>query len=610
MAGIWKIRGVFPYTIALFLNAMTDLGHKIIIQNTVFKIYDDQVQIIYTAILNALILLPFILLFTPSGYISHRFSKVHVMRYGALAAVFITLLITLCYYQGWFEAAFILTLILAAQSAIYSPAKYGYIKELGGEKGLSALNAIVQSFTTVAILSGIIVYTVLFENTLLSPYADEADILRQIAPLGWLLVGGSLIEFILTLRLQDHGAATSVKFNIKKYFTGRYFGKNWRLIRRKREIFEAIIFLSLFWSISQVILAVFGSYAKSTLGIHNAIIVQELMALAAVGIIIGSFIATWFSRHYLHRGLIVLGALILTLTLAILPHTHSLAMIGGTFFGFGIGGAMLIVALNALIQSNTPEVHLPFVLAGNNWVQNIFMVAALALTTLFAYLGFDALLIFYAMIGVSVLLSIGAMVRYKDYFIWLILERILSLRYNIIPMNTHNVPRDGAVLMLGNHVSWIDWILAQIGVERRIRYLMERSIYEKPIIRSIMEIGEVIPISSTGAKEAFKNARKRLENRDIVALFPEGGISHDGDIGKIYPGYRVIAAQQKGVIVPFYIDGIYGSVFSRSLKRHTSSKSWFKRNVRVIYGEPIPMDSDPETVYNAINALKEKYGTQ
>jgi acyl-[acyl-carrier-protein]-phospholipid O-acyltransferase / long-chain-fatty-acid--[acyl-carrier-protein] ligase len=164
---ITKIRGIFPYTLALFLNAFTDLGHKIILQNTVFKIYDDQTQIIYTAILNALILLPFIVLFTPSGFISHRFSKAAVMRYGALAAVVITLLITYCYYQGWFWPAFGLTFVLAAQSAIYSPAKYGYIKEIAPEKGFSALNALVQSVTTVAILSGILIYTVLFETSLL-----------------------------------------------------------------------------------------------------------------------------------------------------------------------------------------------------------------------------------------------------------------------------------------------------------------------------------------------------------------------------------------------------------------------------------------------------------
>ncbi|MGZ5208142.1 MAG: MFS transporter [Sulfuricurvum sp.] len=607
MASIWRVRGVVPYTITLFLNAFTDLGHKIIIQNTIFKIYDDQTQIIYTAILNALILLPFILLFTPSGYVSHRFSKVRVMRYGAFAAIVITLLITLCYYQGWFWTSFILTLLLAVQAAIYSPAKYGYIKELATEKSLSSLNAIVQSFTTVAILSGIILYTILFENSLVLPYTNEADILHQIAPLGWLLVGGSVIEFLLTLRLIDEGVWVQSTFDFKKYFTGHYFGKNWRLIRRKQEIFEAILFLSLFWSISQVILAVFGAYAKSTLGIHNTIIVQGLMAVAALGIIAGSLITTRLSRHYLHKGLIVAGGLILTLTLGILPHTHSLATIGGTFFGFGIGGAMLIVALNSLIQSNTPSVHLPFVLAGNNWVQNIFMVAGLVLTTFFAYLGLDALWIFYAMLGVSLLLSIGALMRYKDYFIWLMFELILSLRYNIIPIHTHNVPNKGAVLLLGNHISWIDWILVQVGLQRRIRYLMERSIYEKPFIRPLMKIGEVIPISSNGAKDAFKNARTRLSNHEIVALFPEGVISADGEIGKIYPGYQVIASHVKGVIVPFYIDGIYGSLFSRSSTRHTTSKSWFRRNVRIRYGDPLPMDSNPQTLYNAILKLKETH---
>jgi acyl-[acyl-carrier-protein]-phospholipid O-acyltransferase/long-chain-fatty-acid--[acyl-carrier-protein] ligase len=532
------------------------------------------------------------------------------MRYGAFSAILITFLITLCYYQGWFWTSFNLTLVLAAQAAIYSPAKYGYIKELANEKKLSALNGIVQSFTTVAILSGIIVYTILFENSLDLPYTNEADIVHQIAPLGWLLVGGSVLEFLLTLRLIDNHKEIQSTFEVKKYLTGTYFGKNWRLMRRKREIFESILFLSLFWSISQVILATFGAYAKSTLGIHNTIIVQGLMALAAIGIMLGSFIAARLSRHYLHRGLIVAGAIILTLMLSILPHTYSLVIIGGSFFGFGFGGAMLIVSLNALIQSDTPNVHLPFVLAGNNWIQNIFMVSALIVTTLFTFFGLETIVIFYAMIGVSVLMSIGALIRYKDYFIWLILEQILSLRYNIIPMHTHHIPKEGGVLLLGNHISWIDWILVQIGIERRIRYLMERSIYEKPFIHPIMKIGEVIPISANGAKEAFKSAKTRLNNNEIVGIFPEGGISYDGEMGKIYPGYQVIGSNTQGVIVPFYIGGVYGSIFSRSSSRHTPSKSWFRRTVRVIYGEPLPMDSDPEAVYNAIHVLKEYYVTQ
>ena len=610
MERIGKIKGLLPYTAALFLNAFTDLGHKIIIQNTVFKIYDDQTQIIYTAILNALILLPFILLFTPSGYISHRFSKVKVMRYGALAAVVITLLITMCYYQGQFWEAFMLTLILAAQSAIYSPAKYGYIKEMADESRFSFLNAVVQSSTTVAILSGIIVYTVLFENALTHPYRNEGEILRQIAPLGWLLVAGSVIEYMMTLRLTGDTERSRQAFDVHKYARGVYLRKNWIRLRRDREIFESILFLSLFWSISQVILAAFGAYAKRTLGIDNTIIVQGLMALAAFGIIVGSYLTMRFSRHYLHKGVIAAGALTITAMLFVLPSTHSLNVIGLCFLGFGFGGAMMIVSLNALIQAKTPRTHLPYVLAGNNWIQNIFMTAFLALTTLFAYLGWDSLALFYSMLAISILLSVWVLVRYKDYFVWFVVEKILSLRYNIVPMQTHNVPRTGAVLLMGNHISWIDWILVQVGIERRIRYLMERSIYEKRFIRPIMRLGEVIPISPTGAKEAFKEARRKLRNDEIVGLFPEGAISYDGEIGKIFPGYRMIASEANGVIVPFYIEGIYGSIFSRAEKRHTPLRSWHRRTVRIIYGEPLGLDSEPQTVYDAINHLKENHGAQ
>jgi acyl-[acyl-carrier-protein]-phospholipid O-acyltransferase/long-chain-fatty-acid--[acyl-carrier-protein] ligase len=134
MKKIFAIAGTINYLLVVFLNAFTDLGHKIIIQNTVFKIYDGETQIILTAIVNALILLPFIMLFSPSGFISDRYPKSLVMRIAAGIAVLITLVITASYYLGMFELAFAMTFLLAVQSAIYSPAKYGYIKELVGSK--------------------------------------------------------------------------------------------------------------------------------------------------------------------------------------------------------------------------------------------------------------------------------------------------------------------------------------------------------------------------------------------------------------------------------------------------------------------------------------------
>ena len=102
MDKLHRIKGAWPYLIAVFLNAFVDLGHKIVIQNTVFKVYDGSIQVVLTALVNGMMLLPFILLFSPSGHVADRFAKVRVLRLGGWAAVAVTLGITLAYYAGLF----------------------------------------------------------------------------------------------------------------------------------------------------------------------------------------------------------------------------------------------------------------------------------------------------------------------------------------------------------------------------------------------------------------------------------------------------------------------------------------------------------------------------
>ncbi len=75
MKNALKVTGLFTFLAVAFLNAFVDLGHKIIIQNTIFKNYDGSELIVLTSIVNALILLPFILLFTPTGFISDKYAK-------------------------------------------------------------------------------------------------------------------------------------------------------------------------------------------------------------------------------------------------------------------------------------------------------------------------------------------------------------------------------------------------------------------------------------------------------------------------------------------------------------------------------------------------------
>ncbi|MEA2112165.1 MAG: MFS transporter [Campylobacterota bacterium] len=602
-----SIEGFIPYIAVLFINAFTDLGHKIIIQNSVFKLYDERLQIILTAFLSALVLLPFIMLFSPSGFLSDKYPKHTIMKYSSLAAVVITLGITLSYYLGLFYLAFFFTFLLSTQSAIFSPAKYGYIKELVGESRITMGNAVVQAVTTVAILGGILFYTVLFENALTDEFATASDILQQIAPIGWLLVISSLFEYYLTLRLPNRQIAPSKKrFNFKKYKNGYYLRKNLRVIMRKRKIVIAIVALSLFWSISQVVLAIFGAYAKTQLHVDNAIMVQGMMALAGIGIIVGSFLSAKISKYFIHLGAAPLGALGFSIITLMLPFLTSLTAIATAFFTFGIFAGLFIVPLNAYIQQRSPRVHLGTILAGNNFIQNIFMFTALLLTTLFAYYGLNSFSLFLIMGSIGLVLCVYLIRSYLVMLIWLVLELLLSLRYKIRYVGVENVSDESAVLLLGNHISWIDWLLVQLPLRRRINYVMDRDIYEAKFLKPFFKLGNAIPISARGAKEAFKRASECIASREMVALFPEGRISYDGEIGKFYRGFEQVAKNYNGTIVPFYIGNMYGSLFSRSKTKNILKHLLFRREITITFAQGISLQSSSQEVRDAVLRLKKE----
>ena len=612
MRKVFAIAGVVNYLFVVFLNAFTDLGHKIIIQNTIFKIYDGSEQIVLTAIVNALILLPFILIFSPSGFLADRYPKNLIMKHSAAFAVVITLLITFCYYQGYFFAAFFMTFLLAMQSAIYAPAKYGYIKELFGMKFISTGNALVQSVTTVAILAGIIFYSVLFESLYKSTSLDEATLLQDIAPLGWLLVIGSVIEYAFASKLPKILEENKEKkFSLDLYLKWFYLRKNLKTLSRKKEIFDAVVALGLFWSISQVVLAVFGEYAKDKLGVTNTIYVQGVMALAGIGIVFGSLLAAKFSKYYINLGLVPVGSFGISVIVFTIPYVTSMQIVAVMFTLFGVFSGFLMVPLNAQIQALSPRVHLGTILAGNNFIQNIFMFLFLSLTTLFAFYGMNAEMLFYLMGGVALYLFVIMLRRYYIDSFWFIMEFILQLRHCYHFEGLQNIPKDKAVLLLGNHVSWIDWIALQIPFQRKINFMIDKEIYQWRGFHWFFVQGETIPVSPKAAKDAFKIAHTRLKNGKIVLIFPEGGLSKDGRLGKFHRGFEMLVKDFDGVIIPFYINsGIFGSLFSRYKGGSSSRKCCKRREVTLYFGQPLQDDIDAQSLKEVITQMKEKYETQ
>ncbi|MEE9494558.1 MAG: acyl-[ACP]--phospholipid O-acyltransferase [Gammaproteobacteria bacterium] len=591
MPALFRISGFLPYIAVIFLNAFVDLGHKIIIQNTVFKTLDGQEQIALTAVVNALILLPFILLFTPSGFLSDKYPKNWVMRISAWVAVGITCLITLFYYLGWFWPAFAMTFILAVQSALYSPAKYGFIKELVGKDLLTQANGFAQAMTTAAILFGMFAFSILFEHRLVGHATDNStDILRTIAPVGWLLVLGSLVELVLAYRLPKvRDTNHALHFDRQQYLHGQYLSQNLKMVYNNRVIWLSIVGLSVFWSISQVMLAAFPAFAKQSMDVTNTVMIQGMMMFAGIGIMTGSIFAGRISKNHIETGLIPVGALGIAVCLAILPGLQHIYLHGLNFFVLGICAGMFIVPLNALIQFHADENDLGTVLAGNNFIQNIVMLSFLGVTIVFAVLGITSTALF----GLLTLVAIGGAVytvyKLPQILTRFIVARLFAVKYRLKVIGFHNIPGSGGVLMLGNHISWIDWAIVQIACPRPVRFVMERSIYERWYLKWIMKFFGVIPIASGASKTALATVNRLLNEGEVVCLFPEGVISRTGQLAEFKRGYEKAAEGANAVILPFYLRGLWGSRFSRSSDKLKADRDSGddRRDVIIAFGEPL-----------------------
>ena len=603
------IKGFFPYMMLVFLNTFVDLGHKILIQDTLYQTVTSSSYTIFSSIINALILIPYILLFTPSGFIADKFPKATVLKVTAAVAIPLTILVTLCYFKGYFWGAYSLTLLLAIQSALNSPAKYGYIKEMFGKEHLSQVNAIVQTLTIIAILGATFAFTYIFRHFMLladlQDSTDKALLLKAFAPAGFLLVLFSIFETIMTFRLIKHEAADPTSsYEAKQYFKGHYLKVYLNKTVQHQVIFTCIIGLSVFWAVNQVLLATYGAFLKEQVGNVSILFAQGSLAMGGIGILLGALYAGKVSKGFIETGLIPAAVLGIATGLFILPHLANSLAIVLLFLVYGFFGGMLIVPLNALIQFNAPRQEAGKVQSANNFLQNCFMLSFLILTVVLSMLGASSKALLYGLFSIALAGSVytlmtlpQSLVRYGLYF-------IASRFYRLSVYQLDNLPSSGGVLLLGNHVSFIDWAVLQIANPRPIRFVMERSISQIWYLKWLFKKFKVIPIARGASQEALKEITKALNAGEVVALFPEGRLSIIGEMGIFRYGFERSAAQANAVIIPFYIHGLWGS--KTSYASQFSKKLKDNRSVCVVYGAAMDIHSSAQMVREKVKQLSIK----
>jgi 1-acyl-sn-glycerol-3-phosphate acyltransferase len=168
--------------------------------------------------------------------------------------------------------------------------------------------------------------------------------------------------------------------------------------------------------------------------------------------------------------------------------------------------------------------------------------------------------------------------------------------YNIHTEGFSNIPHRGAFLMISNHVSFVDGLIINAVCPRQMRFVIDRTIYMQPIVHYFMQLDHAIPISGKRhiIEQALNQVSDAFKAEESVCIFPEGQITYNGYLSHFRPGTEWIIQRDPVPIYPIYIDGLWGSMFSRKYIH-----KWYRflpkdlfRDVTVICGEAM----DPKTV--------------
>lgn len=146
---------------------------------------------------------------------------------------------------------------------------------------------------------------------------------------------------------------------------------------------------------------------------------------------------------------------------------------------------------------------------------------------------------------------------------------------------THRVPRQGGVLLVSNHQSFFDPVLATLAIPRECNYMARDTLFAIRWLRPIMEYLNAFPVKrGTADIGAIKETLRRLKAGKVVLAFPEGTRTEDGSIGPMRAGVVLLARKARVPIVPTLILGAFESWPRTTRLPHPHP-------ILVAYGEPL-----------------------
>ena len=160
-----------------------------------------------------------------------------------------------------------------------------------------------------------------------------------------------------------------------------------------------------------------------------------------------------------------------------------------------------------------------------------------------------------------------------------------------------SVPSSGPVIVAANHESFIDPVVLQIGVRRRLHYLMSSDFYFKTGLNRYARIMRCIPVmEGRFNREALRSALEVLEAGHALGIFPQGMIRPSGDVEEGMRGIALLASKSGVPVIPARILGT-GRALPRGARFIRPTPLELRRGIPQVYQEPDPMAGRPRRMH-------------
>lgn len=506
--------------------------------------------------------------------------------------------------------------LLGTLSALIAPAKYALLPQHLGEHELVAGNALLLSGALLAVVSASLVGAAL---------AGTGGAAALIAIVG-LIVAAAGVSASQCLPAAP-GAAPELAVSLNPFSAiSRHIG----LARQDRTVLLAIVGVAWFWLNAALFFAESPAYVISAIGGEQSSAIL-LTAVVALSFGVGAMLCRTLSGRQLETGLIPFGAFglaffLLNLCFA-LPQTAPpgaplalTALLGLPPFwrvlfdlcALGVFCGFYVVPLNVLIQQRSAAQQRARIIAVSTLANGLSMLAGIAV-------GVGCLGNALAFPWLLALASIGFFgVAAYGYFeaphlsLRFLADLLIHFFYRLDKQGFEHLPETGPAVLVCNHVSFVDSVVIMAAVRRPIRFVMDHRIHQTPVAGFLFRHSRTIPIAT--AKEspelkeaAFAAVARALQDGELIGLFPEGRITHSGEINHFRYGVGRIVSETPVPVIPMALRGLWGSFFSRRYGPAMSKPSLLRpfAKIELVVGEPVaPQRASPEYLQEIVTELR------